>query len=515
MANIIDYPDSPPVGKEVTIGTTIKRWDGEKWVNKSFGNHELRLQELFKKKASDVGIFPERFIGYFEDGITFDNRVQLAKWEDGKYYSYIGSDDTPVSVPAGTNPTTSSDFRVVSLNSEGYNIVADGVTDNASAIKEMQVVSRYIELPSGDVYVSEPIILTTGQTLDGLGIANTAVVTDGDYDAVQLGANADFTQVSNLSLRYTGGGQSPTSAAYRPEPTDGGNNHILLNVSISNFKIAMGLGTKWWSSLAINVRCNNCGTDIKCFGLGQAINNTFINFYSNKPTERAIDIRAAKNWTFITPNFGGDAAGVFGSYMQIGTNSKGIKFINPNFEGEGTIAYPEGQSGIEILSNSTVTFDNPTFTTNAGQGSGLSYEIEARDSSTVVVNYPEYISQGANMGRFKAIGSAKVVLTGGSQSDIDDSGSSVNSISVDERFSTCYLAEGTATGVSAGDIIDTGLGIPLKHAEANIVWSGDGRATATVNVSDRFNNGTFKLRFTNLATGGVDSGTFDVYWFAK
>lgn len=58
MTNIVDYPDNPPVGQEVTIGATIKRWDGEKWVNKSFGNHELRLQDLEARVAALEALHP-------------------------------------------------------------------------------------------------------------------------------------------------------------------------------------------------------------------------------------------------------------------------------------------------------------------------------------------------------------------------------------------------------------------------------------------------------------------------
>ena len=400
-------------------------------------------------------------------------------------------------------------------NSKSYGVVADGVTDDLAAIQAYQVLNRFIQLPSGDVYVSAPIVLTTGQTLNGKGISHTSIVTDGDYDAIQLGVGADFTQISNFSIRYTGVGQSASSAAYRPAPADGGNNHVLLNLSMTDFFYGMDLGVKWWSSMATNVRCNGCGTDISCFGVGQAINNTFINFYSNKPTVRAIDIRAARNWTFVTPNFGGDISGGFGSYMQIGTNSRGIIFINPNFEGEGAIAYPEGQSGIEILSNSAVTFESPTFTTNVGTGPGLSYEIEARDSSEITINNPTYVNQGANMGKFKSIGTSKITLTGGAFADIEQSGSTTASVSVDEVIVTGFLSEGSEVGLVPGDTVDTGLGMSMAFVEASIVWTGDARATATMNVSDKFSNGTFKVRFTDLATGGVAAGPFNIQWRAK
>jgi hypothetical protein len=48
MSNIITYPTGEDryVGREFVVGATTKVWDGSKWVNKSFGNHETRLQGL-------------------------------------------------------------------------------------------------------------------------------------------------------------------------------------------------------------------------------------------------------------------------------------------------------------------------------------------------------------------------------------------------------------------------------------------------------------------------------------
>lgn len=48
MSNIITYPTGEDryVGREFVVGATTKVWDGSKWVNKSFGNHETRLQKL-------------------------------------------------------------------------------------------------------------------------------------------------------------------------------------------------------------------------------------------------------------------------------------------------------------------------------------------------------------------------------------------------------------------------------------------------------------------------------------
>ena len=54
----------------------------------------------------------------------------------------------------------------------------------------------------------------------------------------------------------------------------------------------------------------------------------------------------------------------------------------------------------------------------------------------------------------------------------------------------------------------------MSFVEASIVWTGDGRATATMNVSEKFANGTFKVRFT-AEGGGVAAGPFNIQWRAK
>lgn len=47
MTNIVTYPPKPwTIGQEFEVGTTTKIWDGEKWVNKSTGQHERRIGEL-------------------------------------------------------------------------------------------------------------------------------------------------------------------------------------------------------------------------------------------------------------------------------------------------------------------------------------------------------------------------------------------------------------------------------------------------------------------------------------
>lgn len=50
------YPTNPTQGQEFTVGQTIKVWDGEKWINKSFGNHESRLQDLEERVSALEGL---------------------------------------------------------------------------------------------------------------------------------------------------------------------------------------------------------------------------------------------------------------------------------------------------------------------------------------------------------------------------------------------------------------------------------------------------------------------------
>lgn len=56
MTNSVNYDANPTIGQEKEVGTVTKVWDGEKWVNKSTGQHERRIGDLEKEnyKASNI-----------------------------------------------------------------------------------------------------------------------------------------------------------------------------------------------------------------------------------------------------------------------------------------------------------------------------------------------------------------------------------------------------------------------------------------------------------------------------
>lgn len=52
------YPESPYVGQQIIVGGTKKQWDGQKWVNVTHGNHELRIQSVESSLLADLVAIP-------------------------------------------------------------------------------------------------------------------------------------------------------------------------------------------------------------------------------------------------------------------------------------------------------------------------------------------------------------------------------------------------------------------------------------------------------------------------
>lgn len=336
------------------------------------------------------------------------------------------------------------------------------------------------------------------------------ILVNADIDLFPMANNARNITLRNFSAVHQG---TSTKVAIKPDPTQGGEGHRYENVTVTNFEKALQIGDVWFGNSVIDFRCNNCNFDIDVIGTGgQNIQNTFINYYSNKPRTRGLQLRACKEWTFITPNFGSDLAGVGGMYGQFSTNCRNIKLINANFEGEGTIAIPAGSAGITVLGDSDVTLDGVSFDKNVGQAA-TAYLVQTRDTARCLIKTPIVSNQGANMGRYQQLNDSQIRLEGAPATDVDNQ-STRRIYSIDNVVETGFLTEGEEL-VAVGGLIQSDLGRIPEHVEVDIVWSGDTRATVTVNVSDRFTNGTFKLRFTDQTTGGAASGSYTVHWKAK
>tara|TARA_R110002124_G_C8974430_1_gene515648 strand:- start:28985 stop:31003 length:2019 start_codon:yes stop_codon:yes gene_type:complete len=107
MTNINIYPpiETLTVGDTITVGGTTKVWDGEKWNNQSFGNHEKRLQK--NRQAIEAAYKAQGYsnVFFFEDGFTYTEPNDVGIYKDGTAWTYADVNALPVTIDAGTAPS--------------------------------------------------------------------------------------------------------------------------------------------------------------------------------------------------------------------------------------------------------------------------------------------------------------------------------------------------------------------------------------------------------------------------
>lgn len=104
MANTIEYPVNPSIGDEFTVGGTRKRWDGTKWKNVSFGNHEVRIDKNYRATEAllkSLGLSGN--FGFFDKGFTYTEEGDVGIDGNEQFWLYNGS--LPFEVAKGTVPS--------------------------------------------------------------------------------------------------------------------------------------------------------------------------------------------------------------------------------------------------------------------------------------------------------------------------------------------------------------------------------------------------------------------------
>lgn len=209
MINIVDYPANPTVGQEHTVGTTTKIWDGEKWANKSTGQHERRIGELEKenRKVSNVQELKSIVIDESWVGET----IEVLEYHEGTGYGAGRWKIKTGLVANGTNivqslANTDVQYQLIE-NTFGVYPEQLGVlrNDSSSFSRLNDYEGRLIFAPettylidNHDIDVSTQIWIGNGATLDGSGIANVT----GAY-AVRF-KNTGQRLVSNISYISNG-----------------------------------------------------------------------------------------------------------------------------------------------------------------------------------------------------------------------------------------------------------------------------------------------------------------------
>lgn len=202
---------------EVTAGTTPSEPDYKQVTFNSSDNISTvdgNLTESLKIRATDEALWGDRFIGYFADGVVYTSDSDIAKWEDGNYYSYIGGDSYPVSVNSGVNPTENPVLygkiaidmgrdkytRMVSVDS--YGAAGDGVTDDTAALQALaaDAVSNGwgVYAPPGKTYRVTDTVNLRFIPVQFLGVISAP---DGVL-ALKLGGNAS-TRVNPPQFVYS------------------------------------------------------------------------------------------------------------------------------------------------------------------------------------------------------------------------------------------------------------------------------------------------------------------------
>lgn len=223
MSNTISYPSNPYVGQEKTVGATVKRWDGEKWVNKSFGNHELRLQKT--EHALELKIFQSQTdnltkISTFAGGVGIVYEVRRTS-DNSLATIYSDKDGVTKIVQNGTANVSNGDAEAMFYIAGGdYTVTINAISSGFSV--SGATVNYYSILDAGDVnlkllsYVRLTDrgnglfkVLPVGSTANGfdkVGLANGLVldyVLEGELHAKHLGAKFNYNASSKVGTDDT------------------------------------------------------------------------------------------------------------------------------------------------------------------------------------------------------------------------------------------------------------------------------------------------------------------------
>lgn len=104
MTNVVINPENPSIGDQRTIGGTRQEWDGSKWKNVSFGNHEVRISNNFRATEAllkSLGLSGN--FGFFNKGFTYTEVGDVGIDDNNQFWIYNGS--LPFEVVKGTVPS--------------------------------------------------------------------------------------------------------------------------------------------------------------------------------------------------------------------------------------------------------------------------------------------------------------------------------------------------------------------------------------------------------------------------
>lgn len=163
--------------------------------------------------------------GFFETGFTYLQAGDLGFATDGTAYKYVGANPLPVAVPAGTDPTASSDFEVVAFNDHNNDINRNAVGAHDDIYDRKATVSQMVSesAPAGTRYK----VLDRGES-----IFTITTGTPNGFDRIDVGGG----KVAELSsgVKYRSKSESWGIVPESGVPTV--NQTAVFNAFISDIK---------------------------------------------------------------------------------------------------------------------------------------------------------------------------------------------------------------------------------------------------------------------------------------
>ena len=196
-----------------------------------------------------------------------------------------------------------ADLESRSYNVKNYGAKGDGVTDDAPAINALitsiAANGGTLFFPNGNYRLETPIQWTNHIHLKG---SNGAVLRPVGT-AIQASLDIRSAAITDLTLIGPESYQAGSKGIAFHED-NGGWMNMIKNVEIWNFEYGVYARDIWWHNTLENVFCTNNkhALYIVYKNVGSNINNTFINFYADKPTNYPIMLSSARRLVFINPS---------------------------------------------------------------------------------------------------------------------------------------------------------------------------------------------------------------------
>lgn len=262
-------------------------------------------------------------------------------------------------------------------------IKMDG-SDDSVALQAMidylyNVGGGTLYIPRGTCKIDTSLILKNYVSIIGDGIS-TILQTNNGISVIKGANTVRNTQIKDLMIMGTNP-YSVGSIGIEYNEDSGGTSNLIENVVISHFEKGISARDSWFHNLVKNVRINDSHYSLyfKYKTSGSTINNTFENIYIDKPSNYPIYMTSCRRMVFINPSIDltGFATGIFAS-----TNVEAT-FIGGNFEGS---VLASGESIVNILSNSTITFIGTRLAPHSSAVTGYGFNIDGISTIVTLIN---------------------------------------------------------------------------------------------------------------------------------